>query len=212
MNDWISVRARQLFDGLAARLKDVQEPALVIAALVASAYQMGGQLPEEGTNEEKQRWLLERLEVLLGAADKQLHQMESAFNSVTALLNEYDNQGAADETATTDDIRRTVEDAAMRFWGMNVVPLILLFSEQEQKDIGETPFAHLVALLLAAEAGDGAALEQALALVRKLAGGAQMQAWHEPWEYRIARQLCGVPEQEPGAQSNASVVSPAKER
>jgi hypothetical protein len=49
-------------------------------------------------------------------------------------------------------------------------------------------------MLMAAEAGDHAALDQALALSRKLAASTQMHAWEEPAEYRIAREVLGVPE------------------
>jgi len=192
MNDWISVRARQLFDGLAARLKDVQEPALVIAALIGSAQQLGGQLPQDATPEGRQRWLIERLRVLANAAGKQCHQMARALDEAMVLVAERDERLGS--KAGEGDVRRAVEDAAMRFWGIGVVPLILLFSEEEQNDIGETPFAHLVALLMAAEAGDRMALDQALELSRKLAAKAQLHAWEEPAEYRIAREVLGVPE------------------
>src|SRR4030042_126830 len=92
MNDWISVRARQLFDGLAARLKDVQEPALVIAALIGSAQQLGGQLPLDATPEQRQRWLIERLRVLANAASKQCHQMASALDEAMVLVAERDER------------------------------------------------------------------------------------------------------------------------
>jgi len=194
----LSIDVTQLLDNLEDGFLDAPEAMLILSALSLAADRIPEDVPPGLSVQEGRRWLIERALALVGLTEE----------PPPASDDEADSQDEVDDEAIaplppppppendTELVARAVDDATMRFWGLGTVPLILVFSTDERKELGDTPLEHLKVLLGAALVGDRNALEEANTLVQKLAEGAQMRSWFEPPEYRIARELFGVPEEE----------------
>jgi hypothetical protein len=199
IHDPVPIPIRNLFDEMEAHLLGVQQPMLVIAALILSVQHLDKEAPA-GTPDERQRWLIDRILALVNAAEKQSQEMAGALDDAMALLGQRDEllAGGREEPAEgePDVVKQSVEEYAARFCSLGKAPMILLFSEDERKVLGSTPLAHLIAMLTAAQVGDKNALEQSLILARQLAEGARVRTWDEPPEETDDDDALDAPDEE----------------
>jgi hypothetical protein len=192
----LSIDVSQLLDNLEDGFLDAPEAMLILSALSLAADRISEDVPPGLSVQQGRRWLIQKALALVGVTEEPPPASDEEADS----QDEVDDEEVAPLPPPPQDdtelVARAIDDATMQFWGLGTVPLILVFSTDERKELGDTPLEHLKVLLGAALVGDRNALEEANTLVQKLAEGAQMRSWFEPPEYRIARELFGVPEEE----------------
>ncbi len=181
----------------------------VVSMLLIGAEHLPDAAPSELDATERQRWMIDRWLAVLPELKDMVDEVDEAIREgLAALTKAFPPRQKGDDTAETKDddtaeIAAAVDYASMHLWCAGVVPLILVFSEDERKQLGSTPFAHLSALLMSAAAGDPQALEQARELTRKLSEGAQMRTWDKPGELQIAEDIFGARDDEGEGASHA---------
>jgi len=170
----------------------------VVSMLLIGAEHLADAAPSELDATERQRWMIDRWLAVLPELKDMVDEVDEEIREGLAALAKAFPPRPKGETKDDDtaEIAAAVDYASMHLWCAGVVPLILVFSEDEREQLGSTPFAHLSALLMSAAAGDAQALEQARELTRKLSEGAQMRSWDKPGELQIAEDIFGAHDDE----------------
>jgi hypothetical protein len=169
----------------------------VLSTIILGAQHLADAVPPELDANEQAEWMLDRLFAVITELKARVDHVDQGIRDMLAMLTTPQQPTGEAQDDDTAEIAKAVEAASMHLWCAGAVPLILVFSEDERKELGDTPFAHLSELLAAAASGDAQALEKAQELTRKLSAGAQMRSWDKPGELQIAEEIVG--EQAAGA-------------
>jgi len=213
----LSPEVSEFLDKVEEGLVETHEAVLVILALLQAANRVSEEVPVELEPTAAKRWFTNRVVTLVNVAERHAEELVGNVDDAITLVA---NRGqvsvaatgtAAAEKATDEElseidgtalVHRAVEDTAMRFWSLGVVPLLCIFSDQERKQLGDKPLERLVVLVERAiaslkprtieEPSDAHdTLVEAAALVRTLVQGAQMRTWDEPPELKLAEEIFG---------------------
>ena len=187
-----STKIDQFIDKVAKQLESVERYFIMLAALVYAADEVGFFVPEDWGKDGDKTPARERYFALVAMAREKAQDVARELDASFRLLTERgmffaDVLEKGDANAKVDE---AIDEALFALGNAGTQPIVLLFDEDEIKQLGENPLARLVALQERAselfkpqtvEAAGAAskALAEALELARLLAEGAESRDWSD---------------------------------
>ncbi|HEX2573053.1 MAG TPA: hypothetical protein VH877_26130 [Polyangia bacterium] len=187
-----STKIDQFIDKIAKQLESVERYFIMLAALVYAADEVGFFVPENWGKDGDKTPARERYFALVSMAREKAQDVARELDASFRLLTERgmffaDVFEKGDANAKVDE---AIDEALFALGNAGTQPLILLFDEEEIKQLGENPLARLVALQESAielfkpqtveAAGEASeVLAEALELTKLLAEGAESRNWSD---------------------------------